>query len=65
MRRVQIFNKQLNKFFSDYKLKWISDIFYFNRSITGSGTLKHSNTLKNINQNFVIKNFKSGEKVYD
>ena len=67
MRRVQIFNKQLNKFFSDYKLKkWISDIFYFNRSITGSGTLKTLKYIKkNINQNFVIKNFKSGEKVYD
>ncbi len=67
MKRVQIFSKQLNRFFINHRLKkWIKDVFDFNRSITGSGTLKTLKYIKkNINKNFKIKNYKSGTKVYD
>ncbi len=46
-------------------MKWARDLFPINRSLTGDGNRKTLNYIKKINKNFVIKNFKSGKKVFD
>ena len=45
--------------------KWIEDVFYFNRSLTGEGNKKTLNYLKIINKDIIIKKIKSGTKVFD
>ena len=45
--------------------KWAEQIFKFNRSLTGSGTVDTLNFIKNKLPNFKIKKIKSGTKVYD
>ncbi len=46
-------------------LKWATDIFPYNRSLTGNGNLKTLNYIKKINKNIIIKNFETGKKVFD
>ena len=46
-------------------MKWAKDLFPFCRSLTGEGNRKTLNYIKNINKNFKIKSFNSGEKVFD
>ena len=46
-------------------LKYFKDLFYFNRSLTGEGTLKTLKYFKNINSSFKIIKFKSNTKVFD
>ena len=46
-------------------MKWAEDLFPICRSLTGEGNRKTLNYIKNINKNLQIKNFKSGEKVFD
>ena len=45
--------------------KWAKQIFKFNRSLTGSGTIETLNFIKKKLPNFKIKKIKSGTKVYD
>ena len=45
--------------------KWAKQIFKFNRSLTGSGTVETLNFIKKKLPNFKIKKIKSGTKVYD
>ena len=45
--------------------KWLKDIFYFNRSLTGEGNRKTFDYFKKINPVFKIIKFKSGTKVFD
>lgn len=46
-------------------LKWAKDLFPLNRSLTGKGTKKTLDYFKNINKEFKIISFKSGQKVLD
>lgn len=56
----------LNKFkFSSDFMKWAEDLFPFARSLTGDGNRKTLKYIKNINSKFLIKAFKSNEKVFD
>ena len=52
------------KFSSDF-MKWAEDLFPFCRSLTGEGNRKTLKYIKNINSKFLIKFFKSNEKVFD
>ena len=45
--------------------KCLKDLFYLNRSITGTDTLKTINYFKKINKEFKIIKFKTGTKVFD
>ena len=56
----------LNKLkFSSDLMKWAKDLFPFCRSLTGDGNRKTLKYIKNINSKFLIKAFKSNEKVFD
>ena len=46
-------------------MKWAEDLFPFARSLTGDGNRKTLKYIKNINPKFLIKAFKSNEKVFD
>ena len=46
-------------------INWIKKIFYYNRSLTGEGTLKTLQFFQKINPEFNIIKFKSGKKVFD
>jgi aminopeptidase-like protein len=46
-------------------MKWAEDLFPFARSLTGDGNRKTLKYIKNINSKFLIKAFKSNEKVFD
>ena len=55
----------MNTKFNFKIMKWANDLFPICRSLTGEGNRKTLRYIKNINRNFKIKNFKSGEKFYD
>ncbi len=57
----------MNKFSIDGKvmIRWMKDLWKYPRSITGHGTRKTLNYLKNINKDMRIHSFKSGTKVFD
>lgn len=55
----------MNRKFNFKIMKWANDLFPICRSLTGEGNRKTLRYIKNINRNFKIKNFKSGEKFYD
>tara|TARA_A100001011_G_C14268003_1_gene825632 strand:- start:650 stop:1939 length:1290 start_codon:yes stop_codon:yes gene_type:complete len=44
---------------------WAKKIFYYNRSITGEGTVKTIKFIQKKLPNLKLKNFKSGKKVFD
>jgi aminopeptidase-like protein len=46
-------------------IKWMKDMWGFPRSLTGHGTLKTLEYLKNINSELNIHSYKSGTKVFD
>jgi aminopeptidase-like protein len=46
-------------------IKWMRDMWDYPRSLTGHGTRKTLEYLKNINQDLNIHSFKSGTKVFD
>ena len=46
-------------------IKWASDLFPINRSITGKGVRETFFYIKSIIPDLNIKSFKSGEKVFD
>ncbi len=46
-------------------LKWISDLFSINRSITGEGVRKTLSYFKKINPEIKLIKFKTGKKVFD
>jgi aminopeptidase-like protein len=46
-------------------LKWISDLFLINRSITGEGVRKTLSYFKKINPEIKLIKFKTGKKVFD
>ena len=46
-------------------MRWAKDLFPFCRSLTGEGNRKTLQYIKQINNNFKIKSFKSGKKVFD
>ena len=45
--------------------EWATDLFPFNRSLTGEGTLKTLKYLKNVLPNLEIKSIASGSQVFD
>jgi len=46
-------------------IKWMKDLWYYPRSITGHGTRKTLEYLQKINKDLKINSFKSGTKVFD
>ena len=50
---------------SNEMMKWITDLFPVNRSLTGQGVDFTINYFKKINPEFSVINFKSGKKVFD
>ncbi|MDA9060393.1 DUF4910 domain-containing protein [Candidatus Thioglobus sp.] len=46
-------------------IKWMKDLWHYPRSLTGHGTRKTLNYIKNIHPELNIQAFKSGEKVFD
>ena len=45
--------------------KWISDLFSYNRSITGEGTRKTLDYFEKLNPELKRLRFKTGKKVFD
>ena len=46
-------------------LRLAKKLFPINRSLTGKGNIQTLKILKNLNKSLKIKNFKTGEKVFD
>ena len=46
-------------------MKIAKEVFPLNRSLTGSGTIKTLKFFKKINNQIMIKNVKSGQRVFD
>ena len=58
-------SEDINLNYANPMMKWAKDLFPICRSITGKGIKQTISYLKKINSEVKVKNFKSGQKVFD